>query len=130
MTFALSTESPNDGDGTLTYLQAQPADANKWYHLVGTYDGKTTSVYVNGNLENSIETHSGNINYPDHAFLTIGVYKDDNEFFPFKGMLDEVKLYKKALSKSEVLQNFNATSMAVSTVDKASITWGRIKSEK
>jgi hypothetical protein len=45
-------------------------------------------------------------------------------------MLDEVKLYKKALSKSEVLQNFNATSMAVSAVDKASITWGRIKSEK
>jgi len=88
-------------------------------------------VYVNGKLNSSDKTHSGDINYPDHAILTIGIYKDDNEHFPFKGMLDEVKIYKKALSEGEVIQNFNAEGMAVkNTSDKLGITWGKIKELK
>ncbi len=129
MSFAISTENPDDGDGVLTYQKANPVEPNNWYHLVGTYDGKKINVYVNGKLNSSNTSHSGDINYPDHAMFTIAIYKDDNEHFPFKGMLDEVKIYRKALSEAEVIQNYNAEGMAVkNNGEKLVITWGNIKS--
>lgn len=127
LSFALSTKGADDGDGILTYLKANPVDPSQWYHIAGTYDGKTMNIYINGDLENTSQVQSGDINYPDHAFFTLAIYKDDNEHFPFKGKLDEVRLYKKALSEKEVLQNFNAEGMAVDPREKLSITWGYVK---
>ena len=130
--FAVSNETPDDGDGTLTYLTAGAFDIENWYHLVGVYDGEKMEIYVNGESKNTNTSHSGDISYPDHAFLTIGIYKDDNEHFPHKGRLDEVRLYEKALSKDEVLQNYNAEGLgvAVAPAGNLSTKWGSMKNSQ
>ena len=126
--FALSSEDADDGDGLLTYLNAANAsETNKWYHVVGTYDSKEMKIYVNGKLEGTSGVQSGPINYPDRIFFSIGAYKDDNEDFVHKGMLDEVRLYDRALSEKEVLNNMEAEGLAVEPAGKLSLTWGQLK---
>ncbi len=126
--FALSSEDADDGDGLLTYLNAANAsEMNKWYHVVGTYDSKEMKIYVNGKLEGTSGVQSGPINYPDRIFFSIGAYKDDNEDFVHKGMLDEVRLYDRALSEKEVLNNMEAEGLAVEPAGKLSLTWGQLK---
>lgn len=126
--FALSSEGADDGDGLLTYLNAASAsEMNKWYHVVGTYDSKEMKIYVNGKLEGTSGVQSEAINYPDRIFFSIGAYKDDNEDFVHKGMLDEVRLYDRALSEKEILNNMEAEGLAVEPAGKLSLTWGQIK---
>lgn len=128
--FAISTADADDGDGDLTYFHAGPYDPEKWYHVVGVYDGSSTRIYIDGELVVDSEEQSGDINYPDSGFFTIGVYKDDNEHFPHLGMLDELRLYEKALNKSEVLQNYDAQGLSVEPAGKLSLTWGEIKTRR
>ena len=126
--FALSSEDADDGDGLLTYLNAaNSSETNKWYHVVGTYDSKEMKIYVNGKLEGTSGVQSGPINYPDRIFFSIGAYKDDNEDFVHKGMLDEVRLYDRALSEKEILNNMEAEGLAMEPAGKLSLTWGQIK---
>ncbi|MXV73883.1 LamG domain-containing protein [Candidatus Poribacteria bacterium] len=126
--FALSSEDADDGDGLLTYLNsANSYDVNEWHHVVGTYDGKEMKIYVDGKLEGTSGVQSGPINYPDRVFFSMGAYKDDNEDFVLKGMLDEVRLYDRALSEKEVSNNLEAEGLAVDPAGKLSLTWGQIK---
>jgi len=125
--FAVSTVGADDGDGDLTYFHAGPYDTGQWYHVVGVYDGQVTRLYINGQLAVEGKNQTGEINYPDHAFFVIGVYKDDNEHFPFKGKLDEIRLYDRALTEEEVLQNFSAQGLPVEPAGRLAITWGEIK---
>ena len=47
--------------------------------------------------------------------------------FPIMGMLDELRLYDRALSEAEVLQNYESEGLAVNPAGKLSFTWGGIK---
>lgn len=126
--FALSSDGADDGDGLLTYLNSTNTyDTNEWYHVVGTYDGKEMKIYVNGKLEGTSSVQSGVINYPDRIFFSMGAYKDDNEDFVHKGMIDEVRLYDRALSEKEVSNNLEAEGLAVEAAGKLSLTWAQIK---
>jgi len=78
----------------------------QWYHLVGTYDGSTMKVYLNGVLENT-RSVSGNITQND-AGLAIGSYNGLPNEFAGDGKISIVRYYHKTLSATEVLQNFNA----------------------
>lgn len=125
---AISSDGSDDGDGVLTYLTTPSTyDTNKWYHVVGTYDGKDMKIYVNGKLENTTDAQSGVINYPEKIFFTIGAYKDDNEDFTHKGLIDEVRIYERALTEKEIANNMEAEGLAVEPTAKLSLTWGEIK---
>ena len=126
--FALSSDGADDGDGLLTYLNSvNTYDVNEWHHVVGTYDGEEMKIYIDGKLEGTSGVQSGPINYPDRVFFSIGAYKDDNEDFVHKGMLDEVRLYDRALSEEEVSNNLKADRLAVEPAGKLSLTWSQIK---
>ena len=101
--FAVSTK------GTLTYLAgATRFKKGAWYHVVGTYDGNTMKVFVNGKLESNSDEQSGDIDYPPKAFYTIGAYRDDNELYRCEGKLHEVRLYDAALSAEEIAADYKA----------------------
>ncbi len=74
---------------------------NTWYHVVGTYDGTNFDLYVNGSLE-SHTTFSGTILTTTIA-MTIGQVLPNNAAYNFKGTLDEIRIYNRALSAVEVL---------------------------
>lgn len=71
----------------------------RWVHLVGTFDGKTMRIYVNGVEHGSME-RPGPI-HPNNFRLCIGSYDADHAAH-FVGQIDEVRLYNRALSASEV----------------------------
>jgi hypothetical protein len=74
-----------------------PLTPKTWNHLALTYDGAAMRLYVNGELADTDETAP-----PAQASvgpLLLGG-NDDEEFF--KGRLDEVRIYERALEAGEV----------------------------
>jgi hypothetical protein len=78
---------------------------NTWYHIVGTNEaGVGSKIYINGVLDGTGSTinlvsSTNNLQF-GYAPLKISQY--------FSGKLSIVRVYKKNLSESEVLQNYNA----------------------
>ncbi len=78
-------------------------EKGKWYHVVGTYDGMTMKLYVNGVEEASGNAANGEVAYPEEAYYTIGAYHDKDEFFRMQGTVHSVRLYGKTLEPSEII---------------------------
>lgn len=79
----------------------------QWHHIVGTRDGtiNTNKIYVDGVLENSITpAFLGELNFGVKD-VTIGFFAPD-PYYWFDGTLDEVALYKKALSADDVSRHY------------------------
>lgn len=73
---------------------------NKWVHVAATYDGSTIKLYINGNLEASVNAaFSIQSNTSDLIIGASGTGTDR-----FNGSIDEVIIHNKALSESEILQ--------------------------
>lgn len=79
--------------------------ANTWYYILGTYNGQTASIYVNGILSNSNNVVLS-IDSVGNSFL-IGRYPFGGSR-NFTGNISNIQIYNRALSDSEVLQNYNA----------------------
>jgi hypothetical protein len=77
---------------------------NTWYHVAMTYDGSVLNLYVNGALDGTVAA-SGSI-APTAQPLRIGGPSSGPWWF--KGRVDEVSLYNRALTSSEVLAIYNA----------------------
>ncbi len=81
--------------------------AGVWTHVVATYDGATSRLYINGTLAASA-ADTGSM--PGNATsLTIGDSSDPGATMPFGGRIDEVAVYPTALSASTVANHFGFT---------------------
>src|SRR5205823_3484653 len=86
-------------------LQAPSALAlNKWSHLVGTYDGATVRLYVNGALVASRAQTGAMATSTDPLTIGGNVFSGQN----WSGLIDEVRIYNRALSASEIQTDMNA----------------------
>ena len=117
LNFALTTDvdgTANKGiyaaffDGAWRYAPYHSPSAGVWYHYVGTYDGATIKLYVNGNLYSSFSyagtpSSGGYVRIARRwdSLVTSGNF--------INGSIPIVRVYNKALNSSEVLQNYNAT---------------------
>ncbi|MBT7241392.1 MAG: hypothetical protein HN878_02775 [Candidatus Diapherotrites archaeon] len=81
---------------------------NTWYYLVGTYDGDTAIIYLNGSEIKRNEILSGDIVYVNDVPLCIGSEpKIDNTCLDgmyVDGLIGEVAIWDRALSADEVLE--------------------------
>lgn len=73
---------------------------NQWHHGAVTLSGTTRRLYLNGVLENSTTTTAEAAN--GVFAVGKGVIAGHNQNFP--GIIDEVRIYNRALSDSEILQ--------------------------
>ena len=99
------------------------APVGQWIHLVGTYDGSSAKLYVNGMAQFS--TAASGTFYADATGVTIGASHNDAGHAPtegFSGAIDEVNLYSYALSASEVQQLYQATGSSDATLPSATLT--------
>ena len=78
----------------------EPFRADTWYHVAGTFDGREMRVYVNGQLRSSQRAHV-DITY-DSTSIHIGSQRDQNPAGFWDGLLDEVRIYDRALDEEEV----------------------------
>jgi hypothetical protein len=76
-----------------------------WHHVAGSFDGTQYNLYVDGKLEATVAT-SGSISAGTAYYGCIGAhYKKDDERDPrrfFDGLIDDVRIYDRILSESEV----------------------------
>jgi outer membrane protein assembly factor BamB len=93
-----------DGPDELTWVMSAESTfvPGAWHLVVGTYDGEVTSLYLDGELVARSQTQRGDLQYPPTAFYQVGSYKDENEHYIAEGMLNEVRLYDRALRSSEI----------------------------
>ena len=75
-----------------------------WRLAVGSYDGTTAKLYINGILTTT-GTGTGDILYSSGP-LTIGSFNAG--LYAFNGNIGPVQIYNRALSSNEVLHNYNA----------------------
>lgn len=83
-------------------LTAQTLSANQWSFVVATYDGASLRIYINGTLA-AQKSYSGGI-FAGSAPLGIGAlpFATQSYTWPMPALIDEVALYNRALSESEV----------------------------
>jgi len=79
---------------------------NAWSHLVGTYDGATTRAYLNG-VEIWSSAQTGTIPDATYVLGTYGGILQDG-VHNLNGYIGVAKIYNRALSATEVAQNFQA----------------------
>ncbi|MBK9313320.1 MAG: hypothetical protein IPM55_03565 [Acidobacteria bacterium] len=92
---------------TKTYLWDQPPSIGTWYHVVGTNDGTTARLYVNGVLRNS-GVVTANYTGTAAGVRIGGEVCCTDHYFP--GLIDEPTIYNRALSATEILNIYNAGS--------------------
>jgi concanavalin A-like lectin/glucanase superfamily protein/Big-like domain-containing protein len=88
---------------TYDVFDTSPLPVNTWTHLAATYDGSVLTLFVNGN-QVSNRTVGGQIRN-DPLPLRIGNSQYSGEGFP--GMIDEVRIYNRALTQSEIQKDMN-----------------------
>lgn len=94
------------GTSAYTGLLGDSATTGNWIHAVGVSDGSTLYLYQNGVLKTSSSKPAGNI-YPASYGLKVGANKSGSDVW--NGHINSLKMYNKALTAAEILQNFNAT---------------------
>ena len=78
---------------------------NQWTFLVGTYNGATIKLYIDGVLQDS-KSATGAIQRSTTS-LHIGTSPPFGTNTYFEGLIDDVRLYSRALSPAEILVLFN-----------------------
>lgn len=85
---------------------------NTWYSVVATFDGTTIKVYLNGVLKDSITT-AGNPITANNDSLIIGMATWNATFpYPFKGIIDDIRLYNRPLTYTEIT-TYDTSTLAV-----------------
>lgn len=103
--FYYRTVNPSNYD--LVFTTSSYFTNGNWHHLVATYDGGTKSVYVNGSLAAS-QSCQGSLGSNNTGPAYIGVY-GGFAGYPFNGKIAKVQVYDRALTATEVLNDYNNT---------------------
>lgn len=90
---------------------------NAWIHLAVTYDGTTERLYVNG-TEIALRSLQGSAQISTGA-LRIGGNSMWGEYF--KGNLDEIRIYNRALSAGEIQTDMNTAITTASSTTPATL---------
>lgn len=77
-----------------------------WSHVVGTYDGSSIRIYINGQLKDS-KSYSSDI---DHSNVALSIGKNNGDSYSWKGKIDEVKLFSNALPSSDIQEIYQNES--------------------
>ena len=82
-------------------------ELNTWYHVAGVYDAsaRTLTIYVNGVLESG--TLQGTVPTANlNAAVNANIGRRTGGYY-FNGIIDEVRIYNRALSATEIQNDMN-----------------------
>ena len=114
------------GSGRPTLNKPYALEEKTWLHVVGTYDGATMKIYVDGEV--AIEQDQAfDFKGTNDQDLRIGCSKDRPNYTFENGSIDDAAVWRRALSQDEIKGVMNGGITAVSPLDKATTTWGNIK---
>lgn len=92
-----------------TFTSSVTANNNKWNHVVVTLEGPRFTAYINGQMASTslgveFPTTISGSNKNAHIGVT---YLTPSRSNPWKGAIDDVRIYDRALSANEVAQVYN-----------------------
>ena len=100
---------------------------DEWHHVVMTFDEGAVKFYLNGSPAGEGEVPSplsGNA-------LSLKLGADSNGQNLLNGLIDEARVYNRAITEAEVNQNMASDGVtAVNPADKVASMWGKIKSQR
>ncbi|MCU0642403.1 MAG: CehA/McbA family metallohydrolase [archaeon] len=79
--------------------------AGRWYHVAGTYDGSYVNLYVDGVKVSSVAATGAMSSTAMPLLIGANPGPSSNTEF-FNGLIDEVSLYSRSLSDSEILNMY------------------------
>lgn len=109
--------------GTYTGISAD-AGSGEWIHVAATFDGSVLTIYVDSEEIDSMETE---LPYDSTENLFIGGDSGCGGRAWYTGLLDDVRIYNRALPKSEIVELAEHGGAAVSSSGKLATTWADIK---
>ncbi len=95
-------DNPGNTGALAAYDTSTYVTTGTWYKLAYTFDGIAAKLYINGNL---IETSTGSTTFnPNSGDLYFGSNADPSGLYPFwfNGVIDEIRIYNRALSSKEI----------------------------
>jgi parallel beta-helix repeat protein len=85
------------------YSNIYTSSDTNWHHVVGIRNGSNMSIYVDGNLQETIySVPTDTLGSSGNLYLGSG-YAGGTQFF--KGSIDEVRIYNRALTAAEILEH-------------------------
>src|SRR5262249_37432306 len=94
-------------DGLHYFNDTTPIVTNTWYHVAMTYDGSYLRLYVNGQATSYAAATGPITNSNETPIIVASVnYSLINWYFP--GLIDEVSVYNRSVSLSEIQSTYNA----------------------
>jgi len=100
------------GAGSVLSPAADPGEVwdGAWHLVIGTYDGNTSRLFIDGIEVGSGTAGAGSIDYSSPKELIFGDYQKPGGL-PFVGEMDDIKIYSNALSSSDILGAFTGTHL-------------------
>jgi hypothetical protein len=96
-------------DGSITFAESNTSpSANTWYSIVGVYNSAISNkntLYVNSVLQSTFSTSSANF-LGNLTMIGRSTFGAGSAWF--NGNIASVQIYNRALSASEIAQNYNA----------------------
>lgn len=89
--------TPRDTKGII-YVKTdnRTLSSDAWHHVVGTYDGETVRIYIDGVEKAEKQVPASGLHHEPGIVMHIGAYIDDNDRIHFRGQIDEVRIWRVA----------------------------------
>ena len=88
-------------------------NTNKWVNITGTYDGSETKIYINGIFKGTSNNQPDGINRSVSGVLNNSLQtrliSHNGANTNYNGRIANTQIYNRALTPTEILQNYNAT---------------------
>ncbi len=107
-------------------IYEQPSAINTWYHVVLIRNGEESKIYINGELVHTADSgRKETITAAANKNLIIGSGREIGSSYYgryFDGLIDEVRIYNRALLESEVQQLYEGTEISLDDFQISLIT--------
>ena len=114
--------------GLSIFTTTGPMVDKRWHHIVGTYDGRSAKIYLDGKIRSDRESKF-EFSGTNDSDLLIGCAVSRPQYTFKNGSIDEIGLWRRALTETEIKEAMKDI-FAVSPKDKTATTWGDIKQKE
>lgn len=130
--YSFYTESPSEclhlsagGSGSVCEPKIP---LNEWQHVVAQVEDGVHRYWLNGEHAGEFDGKNALPGAADTASVLVGKTHEGNR--EFLGLIDEVRIWNRALSMEEVRAEMNTASTPVEPLGKLSTTWATLKSDR
>jgi len=104
------------------------AIAAEWHHYCFTFSDETSISYIDGAEVANFDNMRGEIGFEGDPHFVIGERSATASGHPFRGRIDEVALYSRALTPKEIQAVMNGgVELGIEPQGKAATMWGYMK---